>query len=210
MVPPRRVDDEDDDEDNDAAVEGGGGGAALEESNEDEENNENTDDELFMETIRRGAIAVQQRRRRLLERANRQHHAEDDEDTTNSDVLVIQRPLQRNVLPTSAPSDSLLLLYCGPSPSSSHQPHQQLPKGFYRLDTANQDNSGNDAGCGRLICARGRIMSSMSKHAEIYESDAPPSQELLDWLSIIPSKDDQLNWPHLCDCVQASLGCRNW
>lgn len=62
-------------------------------------------------------------------------------------------------------------------------------------------------GCGRLISARG-FPSKL--HPEEFESDTPPSDQLVDWLEIVPPKDDEINWPHLCDCVQATLGCRNW
>ncbi|KAK9898293.1 hypothetical protein P389DRAFT_208476 [Cystobasidium minutum MCA 4210] len=175
----------------------------FQESDEDA----NEDEELFMETIRRGAIAVQQRRRRLLERAS-----------TSSGSLDVGGNSSRSFAPARGEAAPLLLLYCGPaastcssSSSSSSSTGSSLPKGFYRLGqhesgASQSTTTSSNAGCGKLICARGHINHS---NPEIYVSDAPPSHELLDWLEVIPSKDDQENWPHLCDCIQASLGCRN-
>lgn len=119
----------------------------------------------------------------------------------------------------------MLLLYC-----ASSFPSASLSVGFQALNATTaplngsreSDNITNDTahtthtspqqqrgggGCGRLICARA-FQSKLDPDS--FESDAPPSHQLVDWLEIVPARDDETKWPHLCDCVQATLGCRNW
>jgi len=121
-------------------------------------------------------------------------------------------------------ASSMMLLYCDSSPTST-----TLPAGSQARDptTASGNRSGGNnitnerpytrdaspeqhkggGGCGRLVCARA-FKSKLDP--DKFESDAPPSHQLVDWLEIVPARDDETKWPHLCDCIRATLGCRNW
>lgn len=101
---------------------------------------------------------------------------------------------------------SFWLLYCAPPASTSDALTNKGPV-FVQSALIARDGLGG-GGCGRLVCARGQL--STDDDPGTYRSDAPPSHQALDWLDVILPQDDHHHWPHSCDCIQATLGCRNW
>lgn len=66
----------------------------------------------------------------------------------------------------------------------------------------------SSGGCGKLVCARG--FQSIKHGPNAFSSDAHPSHLLVDWLDILPGKEEESRWNDMCGCLYATLGCRNW